>query len=61
MCTEQDADRSAEERAATTEALQMTRLMTSIAIPRMKRNRKSLEVVFDKFTAWIFLRTKFVI
>jgi hypothetical protein len=49
MCTGQDADRSAEERAVTTEALQMTRLMMRIAIPRTRRSQKSLEVVFNKF------------
>jgi hypothetical protein len=54
MCTEQDADRSAEAKAATMEALLMTRLMTSIAIPRMRRNQKSLEVVFDKISSLEF-------
>jgi hypothetical protein len=36
------------------EALLMTRLMTSIAIPRMRRNQKSLEVVFDKISSLEF-------
>lgn len=45
-CTERDADRSAEERAATMVPLEKTRLMMKIATPRMRRSQKSLEVCF---------------